>query len=127
MAALSNWKTYFKLAWACKTPLVLLADKKYKAVSELALVIILRNGKGLWKQIEYKVDEHDCDDAADIIKGEASRHAENGVGRVYGYWRGHGWHYWTVVIKNSGVVMIEPQTSGRNRKWGEYIPIVVMI
>jgi hypothetical protein len=124
---MTKLKLYFKLALACRTPFVLLADKRYKPVSELSLALIITAGKKAWKKIAYQIDYHDCDDAADIVKAEASKKAENGVGRVYGYWRGHGLHYWTVALKETGVEMIEPQTAGRNLKWGEYIPFVVMI
>jgi hypothetical protein len=119
---------YFKLAWACKTPIVLLADKRYKPVTEQKLVVIASTAKDAWKEIKYQVDYHDCDDSADIFKAEASKNAENGVGRVYGLWFGRGLHYWCVAIKENGKVeMIEPQTGDRDRKWGKYIPFAVMI
>ncbi|UCB43982.1 MAG: hypothetical protein JSV77_04920 [Dehalococcoidales bacterium] len=121
-------KVYLKLAWACKTPLVLLADKRYKPVTEQQLALIIPAAKRAWKKTAYQVDLHDCDDSTDIFKAEASKKAENGVGRVYGLWSGRGLHYWSVVIKENGKVeMIEPQTGDRNRKWGKYIPFAVMI
>jgi hypothetical protein len=121
-------KVYFKLAWACKTPIVLIADKRYKPVTEPQLALIISAAKRAWKKIKYQVDFHDCDDSADIFKAEASKKAENGVGRAYGLWFGRGLHYWSVAIKENGKVeMIEPQTGDRNRKWGKYIPFTVMI
>jgi len=107
---------------------VLLADKRYKPVTEQQLALIIPAAKRAWKKIAYQVNFHDCDDSADIFKAEASKKAENGVGRVYGLWSGRGLHYWSVVIKDNGKVeMIEPQTGARDRKWGKYIPFAVMI
>jgi hypothetical protein len=123
---MTKLSVYFKVAWACKTPLVFMADKQYKAISEHSIKLVIGAAKRAFKT--YKKEFRDCDDAAVIFDAEASKKAENGVGQVYGYWRGHGWHYWSLVLKEDrSVEMIEPQNGNRNLKWGRYFPVVVTI
>lgn len=100
------WKVYFKIVWVCKTPLVFLMDFRYKEVELGTLKAIASKIK---RSFGYLTDVSDCDDAAWIFKGEASRRKENGVGFVIGLYK-KGLHCWNMALSKDKVFHIEPQT-----------------
>ena len=58
---LSGLKTYLRVAWACKTPLVLILDTEYKSISEVTLEEIAAY---INEKFGYIKNVSDCDDAA---------------------------------------------------------------
>jgi len=112
---------YLKLAWALKTPFILLLDSYYRFT-----------GKGILSRLAYKLDEKwvkdyfDCDDFAWLYKALASKLQLNGVGFVIGRYDG-GLHAWNVALTNEGIYQVEPQ-NGVTFKWHkEYRPLLVII
>lgn len=101
------WKVYFKIAWACKTPLVFLMDFRYKPIYARVLNDI---GLVIKREFKYLEDVSDCDDAAWRFKAAASRKRENGVGFVIGLFK-RGLHCWNIALRYDGVFQIEPQTN----------------
>lgn len=65
----SGLKTYFRVAWACKTPLVFLLDTEYKLISAATLKEIATQ---IRTRFEYIKDISDCDDAALLFKAAVS-------------------------------------------------------
>ena len=115
------WKVYLKVAWACRTPLVLPLDLKYREINLSVLKVIAAKIK---RSFGYLTDVSDCDDAAWIFKGEASRKKENGIGFVIGWHK--GLHCWNVALSGAKVFHIEPQT-GNLGVGKSYRPFVVII
>ena len=118
----SGLKTYSRVAWACKTPLVFLLDTEYKLISletltEIAVLIRER--------FEYIKDVSDCDDAALLFKAAASERQENGVGLVFGKTL-QGYHAWNIAMCHDGLHEVEPQTTTIGKRKG-YKPWVVII
>ena len=118
----SGLKTYSRVAWACKTPLVFLLDTEYKLISletltEIAVLIRER--------FEYIKDVSDCDDAALLFKAAASERQENGVGLVFGKTL-QGYHAWNIAMCHDGLHEVEPQTATIGKRKG-YKPWVVII
>ena len=118
----SGFKTYFRVAWACKTPLVFPLDKKYKTISAATLKEIAELIKS---RFSYIKDVSDCDDAAFLFKAAASERHENGVGFIYGK-TPRGFHAWNVAICPDGIFEVEPQTAAMGKRKG-YKPCVVII
>ncbi len=118
----SGFKTYFNLAWACKTPLVFLLDKEYKTISVAALREIAELIK---RRFRYIRDISDCDDAALLFKAAASERHENGVGFIYGK-TPRGFHAWNIAICPDGIFEVEPQTAAMGKRKG-YKPWIIVI
>jgi len=112
---------YFKVAWACKTPFVLILDRNYKVMFDNTLHQICKSVKEWFK---YTIDIQDCDDAAWEFKAQATRLRENGVGFIIGI-RKWGLHAWNIVLTNTGIVQVEPQL-GKIVSKG-YRPFVVIM
>ncbi len=119
---LSGLKTYLRVAWACKTPLVFLLDKEYKLISEETLKEIAADIKA---RFEYIREISDCDDAALLLKAAASERRENGVGLIFGR-TPRGLHAWNVTMCPQGISEVEPQTAAIGKRKG-YKPWVVII
>ena len=119
---LSGLKTYFKVAWACKTPLVIILDTEYKSISTEVLKEIAAQIKSRFKYIENIAD---CDDAALLFKAAASERQENGVGLIFGK-TPRGLHAWNVAMRDDGLYEVEPQTAAIGKRKG-YKPWVVII
>ena len=119
---LSGLKTYLRVAWACKTPLVLILDTKYKLISEATLKEIAAHIK---EKFEYIKNVSDCDDAALLFKAAASERQENGVGLIFGK-TPRGFHAWNVAMYQDGISEVEPQTAGIGKR-KSYKPWVVII
>ena len=111
---ISGFKTYLKVAWACKTPAVLMLDREYKIIPTETLKAI---AKEITEQFTYINDISDCDDAALLFKASASRQKENGVGMIYGK-TPNGWHAWNLALCEEGIVEVEPQTAGLGKRKG---------
>jgi len=119
---LSGLKTYLRVAWACKTPLVFLLDTEYKSISVTTLKEIAARIK---RRFRYIRDVSDCDDAALLFKAAASERQENGVGLIFGK-TPRGVHTWNVTICPDGIFEVEPQTAVIGKRKG-YKPWVVII
>jgi len=119
---LSGLKTYLKVAWACKTPLVLILDTGYKLIPPATLREIATH---IDDKFEYIKDISDCDDAALLFKAAASERHENGVGLIFGKTPG-GFHAWNVAMGSDGISEVEPQTAAIGKRKG-YKPWFVII
>ena len=119
---LEGLKTYFRVAWSCKTPLVFLLDKKYKLISASTLKEIATQ---IREQFTYIKDVSDCDDAALLFKAAASERQENGVGLIFGN-TPRGAHAWNVTMCSDGIFEVEPQTATIGKRKG-YKPWIVII
>ncbi len=115
-------KTYFRVAWSCKTPLVFLLDAEYKLISAPTLKEIATRIK---RRFKYIKDVSDCDDAALLFKAAASERQENGVGLIFGN-TPRGVHAWNVTMCPGGIFEVEPQTAAIGKRKG-YKPWVVII
>lgn len=118
---LSAVKTYFKLAWHCKTPFIFLFDTKYKLTNITALANLYKE----MPEIYYIPELRDCDDYAWIYKALASRAGINTVGLVIG--KHHGLHCWNVAVCDNGIYQIEPQTGSIFQKRDNYKILGVII
>ena len=119
---LSGLKTFFKVAWACKTPLVFILDTEYRLISTEVLKEIAEQIKS---RFEYIKNIADCDDAALLFKAAASERKENGVGLIFGK-TPRGFHAWNLAMCNDGLHEVEPQTAAIGKRKG-YKPWVVII
>jgi hypothetical protein len=118
----SGVKTYFGVAWTCKTPLVFLLDKEYKKISAAILKEIATRIK---RRFRYIKDISDCDDAALLFKAAASERHENGVGLIFGG-TPRGFHAWNVAMCPEGIFEVEPQTAAIGKRKG-YKPWIIVI
>ena len=118
----AGWKTYFGVAWTCKTPLVFLLDTQYKKMQKETLKEISEQIK---EKFIYIKDVQDCDDAALLFKAAASEKKENGVGLVFGK-TPRGLHAWNVTLCPEGIFEVEPQNAKIGKRPG-YKPWVVII
>lgn len=119
---LSGLKTYLRVAWTCKTPLVFLLDTEYKLISLATLKEIAARIK---RRFKYIKDISDCDDAALLFKAAASERQENGVGLIFGK-TPRGMHAWNIAMCTIGLREVEPQTANIGKRKG-YKPWVVII
>ena len=119
---LSGFKTYLRVAWACKTPLVFLLDTEYKIIATVTLEEIAAQIK---ERFSYIKDISDCDDAALLFKASDSERKENGVGLIFGK-TPRGLHAWNVAMCSDGIFEVEPQTASIGKRRG-YKPWVVVI
>ena len=119
---LSGMKTYLRVAWACKTPLVLILDTKYKLIPAETLKEIAAHIK---EKFEYIRDVADCDDAALLFKAAASERHENGVGLIFGK-TPRGMHAWNVAMCPDGIFEVEPQnaTIGKRKRYKPWVVII---
>lgn len=114
------WKTYFSIAWALKTPFVLLLDRRYKDVSANKAREFCENlGLTYWE------DFSDCDEYAWLFKAEAICKGLNGAGFVIG--RHNGWHCWNIIITEYGIRQVEPQNSIIFKKLKDYRAFAVIM
>jgi hypothetical protein len=118
----SGIKTYFRVAWACKTPVVFLLDKRYKKISKATLEEIATQIK---RRFRYIKEVSDCDDAALLFKAAASERHENGVGIVFGG-TPMGFHAWNVAMCPDGILEVEPQMADIRKRKG-YKPWIIII
>jgi hypothetical protein len=119
---LSGFKTYLKVAWACKTPLVFLLDTQYKQIPPEMLSEIAQQ---IRTNFEYIANISDCDDAALLFKAAASEKHENGVGLIFGK-NPRGMHAWNLAMCPDGLQQVEPQNASIGKRKG-YRPWVVII
>jgi len=119
---LSGLKTYLRVAWACKTPLVLILDTEYELISEETLKEIAAHIK---EKFEYIKNVSDCDDAALLFKAAASERHENGVGLIFGK-TPRGFHAWNVAMYQDSISEVEPQTAAIGKR-KSYKPWFVVI
>ncbi|UCD08709.1 MAG: hypothetical protein JSU79_10170 [Dehalococcoidales bacterium] len=119
---LSGFKTYLKVAWACKTPLVLILDKEYTPISTDILNQIATE---ISDNFEYIKNIADCDDAALLLKAKASEQKENSVGLIFGKTL-NGLHAWNLAMCPDGLKEVEPQNAKVGKRKG-YRPIMVII
>ena len=118
----SGLKTYLRVAWTCKTPLVFLLDQEYKIISVAILKEIAARIKSRFRYIK---DIADCDDAALLFKADASERQENGVGIIFGN-TPRGSHAWNIAICPDGIFEVEPQTATIGKRKG-YKPWIIVI
>jgi len=118
----SGLKTYFRVAWNYKTPLVFILDKEYKTIPAAILNEIAEQIKSNFKYIK---DVADCDDAALLFKAAASEKHENGVGLIFGS-TPRGFHAWNAAMCPDGIFEVEPQTAFIGKRQG-YKPWIVII
>lgn len=116
---ISAVKLWFKLAWQFKTPFVFPMDTIYYPITEDQLLELYDEFPHDYKWIP---EVSDCDDAAFVFKGIASRHKINAIGVVTGKGLG-GAHAWNCVLLDKGIVQFEPQ----NGKIVKYRPMAVVI
>jgi hypothetical protein len=119
---LTGFKTYLKVAWACKTPLVLILDKEYIPISKEILNEIAAE---ISDNFEYIKDVADCDDAALLFKAAASERKENSVGLIFGK-TPNGLHAWNLAMCPDGLTEVEPQNAKMGKRKG-YHSIMVII
>jgi hypothetical protein len=105
MPQMNAVQVYFRVAWACRTPFVLMMDRRYTPwrLSELKpLVETFRRGP-------YVAERFDCDDFAFALKGQVG----HGIGVVF-----NARHAWNIALCTDGVWHIEPQSGSFTRlKW----------
>ena len=121
----SNWKTYFRTAWALKTPFVLLLDRRYKLISADTAREICE-ALGTTYEEGYKPEVFDCDDYAWLYKAEGSRRQINGIGFAIGRYKGF-WYCWNVILTPYGVRNVEPQNCAIFKKLRDYKVWAVII
>lgn len=114
------WKVYFKVAWACKTPLVFLFDKKYETITKT----LMRQFYNSMPSLGYLTEVRDCDNFGFIYKGIADRRT-NAVGLVIG--RTSVLHVWNMALTKQGVEQIEPQNGKIVTKNKRYRAWVILI
>ena len=90
-------ETYFRVSWACKTPFVLMMDKRYEPWRMDELVPIVE----AFTDGPYVAETHDCDDFAFALKGQVG----HGLGIAW-----NAKHCWNIALCEDGVRHIEPQT-----------------
>lgn len=114
-------KAYLKVAWALKTPFVLLMDERYKLLSPIGAWDVY--AKKL-KQIRYSA-YHDCNAFAWVAKAFAYEDGVNSFGFVIGLWnmRLHSWN----CIVTPQVFQLEPQTGRMFVKDRRYWPWFVVM
>ena len=113
--------TYIQIAWALKTPVVLMNDVTYFPCIYEDITSFL----DCMPELEYKPDIADCDNFAFIFKGIADTQY-NSIGIVFGKFGG-GLHAWNVAVTNRGVYQVEPQNKMIFKKHPEYRPMIVVI
>ena len=119
---LTGFKTYLKVAWKCKTPLVLILDKKYDPIPKDMLSEIANE---IRSDFEYINNVADCDDAALLFKAAASKRKQNSVGMIFGK-APSGLHAWNLAMCPDGIIEVEPQNARTGKRKG-YRPIMVII
>lgn len=119
---LTGFKTYLKVAWKCKTPLVLILDKEYAPISQDILNEIATE---ISDKFEYIKNVADCDDASLLFKAAASERKENSVGLIFGK-TPNGLHAWNLAMCPDGITEVEPQNARMGKRKG-YRPIMVII
>jgi len=119
---LTGFKTYLKVAWRCKTPLVLILDKEYIPIAKDILDEIATE---ISDKFEYIKNVADCDDAALLFKAAASERKENSVGLIFGK-TPNGLHAWNLAMCPDGITEVEPQNAKMGKRKG-YRPIMVII
>ena len=119
---LTGFKTYLKVAWACKTPLVLILDKEYTPIS---IDILNQIATEISNNFEYINNIADCDDAALLFKAKASEQKENSVGLIFGK-TPNGLHAWNLAMCPDCITEVEPQNAKIGKRKG-YRPIMVII
>jgi hypothetical protein len=119
---LTGFKTYLRVAWKCKTPLVLILDKEYTPISTEVLTEIAVK---ISENFEYINNIADCDDAALLFKAAASERKENSVGVIFGK-TPKGLHAWNLAMCPDGILEVEPQNAKMGKRKG-YHPIMVII
>jgi hypothetical protein len=97
------WKVYLRVSWACRTPLVLCLDLKYRP---LDVEVVSARAKAFPKW-NYAPDVMDCDDAAHAFRAFAG----HGVGIALSHK-----HVWNIALCHDGVWHIEPQNGTMTRK-----------
>lgn len=115
-------KTYLRVSWACKTPLVLMLDKKYTPIPTDMLNEIADE---ISNDFEYINNIADCDDAALLFKAAASKRKQNSVGMIFGK-APSGLHAWNMAICPDVITQVEPQNAKMGKRKG-YHPILVII
>ena len=106
-----QWKAYFTIAWACKTPFVLCLDRVYRLLDPVQLEAVVSG----FPQWEYVPELSDCDDAAHAFRA----YAGHGIGIAL-----TGKHAWNIALCTDGVRHIEPQNRTMTRnKWALAIVI----
>ena len=118
---MNTLKTYFKVAWYCKTPLVFLLDRRYKPISKDILHFFYRK----MPDLDYIPELRDCDNFAFIYKGIADRQT-NVVGMVVGK-SPSGLHCWNIALTDEGIHQLEPQTGQLFKKRKGYRPLIVIM
>lgn len=119
---LTGFKTYLKVAWKCKTPLVLILDKQYDPIPQKMLSEIANE---ISNDFEYINNVADCDDAALLFKAAASKRMQNSVGMIFGK-TPNGLHAWNLAMCPDGIIEVEPQNAKMGKRKG-YRPIMVII
>jgi len=104
-------EAYVRIAWACRTPFVLLLDRRYtpRQFQELAPAV------RAFQRGPYVRETFDCDDFATALKGQ--------LGHAIGIAITPR-HAWNIALCTDGVWHIEPQTGEfRKRKWALFVMI----
>jgi len=98
-----SWKAYLRVAWACRTPLVLCLDRKYRLLDAEAVSAKAR----VFPRWHYVPEIMDCDDAAHAFRAF--------VGHGVGIALNHK-HAWNIALCRDGVWHIEPQNGNMTRR-----------
>lgn len=117
---------WLKLVKRFRAPFVLLLDRDYSRASLGQLI-------GFCKEIrplipEWAADTSDCDDAAFILKGEASKRKHQWIGLAWGWF---GPKFWQLHMRNIALLvddetLVEPQTMAIDPNDG-FHSIVILI
>ena len=102
---MNAFETYFRVSWACKTPFVLMMDRRYAPWRRDELMPVVE----AFTDGPYVRETHDCDDFAFAFKGQIG----HGIGIAW-----NSKHCWNIALCEDGVRHIEPQTGQlKDRTW----------
>ncbi len=117
---LSLLKAWWRVLLNCRTPLIIPLDFHYRELTKDELESLRDTTSEI-----YQKDIFDCDDFAFMYKAQANHRRLNGVGVVFGYWRGI--HSWNVVLCEGRAYQVEPQTGEYAPHLPRYYPLMVIV
>ena len=101
--SMNSIEVYFRVAFASRTPFVLLLDRRYTPLQREAVIAVLKE----FKPGPYTRETFDCDDFASAFKGRVG----HGIGIAIS-----PRHAWNIALCTDGVWHIEPQTGAFRRR-----------
>jgi len=124
---ISALRTWWRVARALRTPLVVSLDHWYYTMSMPDWRSQVANYLAELFMQPYLAELFDCDDFALCLKAAFSKSKVNGIGLVYGRYN-RRWHWWNVVLDSGGLVLqLEPQTGVFFFRKRDYRPLLVVM